>query len=105
MWEFFRTVRIIINKKNISYIKENKESYSEFKKYVLKETELRGYIYELNESYFKLYDYFLYENEFFIVNESYDCNLNDLLFVKNFIFKRNKDYFQTNKFFFIPSNS
>ena len=60
-------------------------------------------MYELNESSLKLYNYYLNENEFLIVNELYDCNLNDLLsFKKTLSLNEIKSLFrQINAFLYI----
>ena len=68
---------------NLKEIKSNKELFKRFKKSVTKEIELRNYIYDLNESSLKLYNYLFLENELIMVNEAYDCNLKDLLAKKN----------------------
>ncbi len=80
--DFLEQEQLSLIKIDIKDIKKNEEAFSKFKKFVTKEIELRRFMYELNESSLKLYNYYLNENEFLIVNELYDCNLNDLLSFK-----------------------
>ena len=68
---------------NIKEIKSDKDLFTQFKKSVTKEIELKNYIYELNESSLKLYNYIFSEKYFIMVNESYDCTIKDLLIKRN----------------------
>ena len=101
--DFLEQEQLSLIKIDIKDIKKNEEAFSKFKKFVTKEIELRRFMYELNESSLKLYNYYLNENEFLIVNELYDCNLNDLLsFKKTLSLNEIKSLFrQINAFLYI----
>ena len=101
--DFLEQEQLSLIKIDIKDIKKNEEAFSKFKKFITKEIELRRFMYELNESSLKLYNYYLNENEFLIVNELYDCNLNDLLsFKKTLSLNEIKSLFrQINAFLYI----
>lgn len=81
--EDFSTNEILsLVKISIKSIKLNKEAFLKFKKFSEKEIGLRNYIYELNESSLKLYNYMCSETSFIMINESYDYTLKDLLIIK-----------------------
>ena len=80
--DFLLKEELSLIKINIKGIKQDKELFTKFKKLVTKEIELRNYMYELNESSLKLYNYIFSEKYFIMVNEIYDCTLKDLLLIR-----------------------